>query len=84
MSDVAVAGYELWDMESRNLLDDFDTESEALEVIRELIELNGVACTGALALTYVGTDGRMTTLATGDALVARLEAVDLARRRLPA
>ena len=73
MSETAVAGYELWDTESRNLLDDFDTEAEALEAVRELTALNGSACTNALALTRVDSDGRMTTMAMGAALATRAE-----------
>jgi hypothetical protein len=73
MSDTAVAGYELWDTESRNLLDDFDTEAEALEAVRALIALNGLHCTQALALTRVWSDGRMSTVATGDALAVLAE-----------
>lgn len=32
--------YELWDIETRNMLEDFATESEALAAARELIALN--------------------------------------------
>jgi hypothetical protein len=84
MSDVAIAGYELWDTESRNLLDDFDTEAEALAAVRALIALNGTNCTGALALTRVSTDGRMMTLAFGEALAVRAEAAAPERGRRPA
>jgi hypothetical protein len=73
MSEAATAGYEFWDTESRNLLDDFDTEAEALEAVRELIALNGSDCTSALAVTRVNVDGRMTTLAMGRALATRAE-----------
>lgn len=84
MSDAAIAGYELWDTDFRNLLDDFDTEAEALAAVRGLIELNGPGCTGALALTCVDTDGRMTTVAMGEALAARVRAATPERGRLPA
>ena len=71
MSDEAIAGYELWSTESRNLLDDFDTEAEALVTIRQLIALNG-PCTDGLALVRVDKAGRHTTLAMGDALAERV------------
>lgn len=83
MSESTIAGYELWDTESRSLLDDFDTEVEALEAVRDLIALNGVGCTDALALTRVDADGRMTTLAMGAALATRSMAPE-DRGRLPA
>lgn len=81
MSDATILGYELWDTESRNLLDDFDTEAEALEAVRELIALNGPGTTDALALTLVTADGRMTTLAMGDALAARARPTERERPR---
>jgi hypothetical protein len=81
MSDVAIAGYELWDMQSRNLLDDFDTEAEALEAVRSLIALNGPGGADALALTRVQADGRMATLATGSALARRAETAGTQRGR---
>jgi len=84
MSDTVSVGYELWDTESRNLLDDFDTEAEALEAVRALIDLNGDACTIGLALTRVGTGGRMTTLAMGEDLALRARAATTERGRLPA
>jgi hypothetical protein len=65
-------GYELWDTESGNLLQDFETEAEALESVSRLVALNGPGSTSALALTHLGTGGQMTTLATGDALAERV------------
>jgi len=73
MSETPVAGYELRDTESRNLLNDFDTEAEALGAVRELIALNGSDCASALAVTRIDVDGRMTTLAMGTALATSAE-----------
>jgi hypothetical protein len=84
MSQANIAGYELWDIESRNLLDDFDTEGEALEAVRSLIALNGPGTTDALALTRVDANGRMTTVAMGAALSSRVAAAITERGRLPA
>ena len=83
MSEAAIAGYELWDTESRNLLDDFDTEAEALEAVRDLIALNGPGCTDAVALTRVHADGRMSTLAMGADLAKRAQAARSERGQLP-
>lgn len=70
MSESTVTGYELWDTTSRNLLDDFGSEAEALDAVRELVSLNGIDCTDSLALTRLTADGRMSTVAMGDALAA--------------
>ena len=84
MSEAAIAGYELWDVESRNLLDDFDSEADALAAVRALIALNGADATRALALTQIGADGRMTTVAMGEALSARADSATSEAGRLPA
>ena len=65
------------------LIDDFDTEAEALDAVRALTALNGADCTDTLALTRVDSDGRMTTLAMGADLAARAEATRLGRGQLP-
>ena len=83
MSQTNTVGYELWDTESRNLLDDFDSEGEALEAVRSLIALNGPGTTIALALTRVDSNGHMTTLAMGTAL-ASLVGTTTEPGRLPA
>jgi hypothetical protein len=71
MSEAGVAGYELWDTESRNLLDDFDTEAEALEAVLELVALNGPDSAGTMALTRVHANGQMVTVAMGAELASR-------------
>ena len=81
MRDTTILGYELWDAESGNLLDDFDTEVEALERVRALISLNGPGCTDTLALTSVYEGGRMTTLAMGEALADRAQSGAPGRER---
>ena len=83
MSEAADAGYELWDTKSRNLLDDFDTEAEALDAVRSLIALNGPGCTDDMVLTRVHADGRMATLAMGAELAARAQAASPERGQLP-
>jgi hypothetical protein len=47
------------------MLYNFETEAEALDAARELIDLNRPSYPEALALTRVEADGRMTTLALG-------------------
>jgi len=75
-------GYELWDTASRNLLNDFDTEADALEAVRKLIALNGQNCTDALALTQVDGAGHMTTLAMGESLAALARTAESQPRQL--
>jgi hypothetical protein len=58
--------YELWDTESRNLLEDFETEAAALEASRELIELNASVYPAALALACRHDDGATTWVAGPD------------------
>ena len=76
--------YELWDTESRNLLYDFGTEAEALAAARKLIELNRPSYPGALALTRVGADGRMATVALGPELAERAGVAESEGRPLSA
>lgn len=76
------AGYELWSMSSGNLLDDFETEDEALATIGELIVMNGPGTTDQLALTHVDDEGQSRTVALGSALeqLVQSKVFDPARR----
>lgn len=67
--------YELWDTETKNLLDAFDTEAEALQAVRELVVLNTPAYPSALGLAREDADGRMQWVATGEVLARRADAV---------
>jgi hypothetical protein len=58
-------GYELWDTESGNLLDDFDTELEALHTVRDLLALNKLDRAESLTLFRVDAQGHSTALAAG-------------------
>jgi len=84
MSESSMAGYELWDTESRNLLDDFGSEAEAVEAVRALIRLNGLDTINALALTRVDLNGCMSTLAMGADLARLVEVASVERQRRPA
>jgi hypothetical protein len=62
--------YELWDMLSRNLLADFDTEPEALIAVCELLAINPPEMADELVLVW--RDGaKGGTLAEGATLAAR-------------
>jgi hypothetical protein len=62
--------YELWDLTSRNLLDDFDTESEALKAVRDLLAINEPNMAGELMLVWRDGDAGG-TVAEGAELAAR-------------
>lgn len=66
--------FELWDVETRNLNDDFDTLDEALAATRELIQLNPDRYPEYLALAQVNDDETTTWIAKGASLAAMLEA----------
>jgi hypothetical protein len=70
---------ELWETLSRNMLADFDTESEALVEIRELLSLNPPDMADELMLVW--RDGeRGGTLAEGADLAARARATGSGRQ----
>jgi hypothetical protein len=75
--------YELWDIETRDMLEDFATESEALAAARELIALNLAVYPASLALARWNDDGTTTWVAQGDALGERARAAR-SRRALSA
>lgn len=65
--------YELWDKETGNLVDTFDTEQEALRAVQEVIETQGIAAAKALLLGVEDDVGRSTLLAEGSALIERAQ-----------
>jgi hypothetical protein len=66
--------YELWDLESQNLVESFPSEAEALQAARELIALNRGVYPAALALARVEAGGATVWLGSGSELLARLRA----------
>ena len=69
--------YELWHIPSRNLLEEFATESEALDAIREYVDANNVGMLQELSLSVVPTDASEWSQAlpptlAGNALAERL------------
>lgn len=75
--------YELWDVLSRNLLADFDSESEALVAVRELLEINSSEMADELILVWREGD-RGGTLAEGAELAVRARATGPGRAPLSA
>jgi hypothetical protein len=73
--------YQLWDLETRNLIEEFETEGAALDAADELIVLNPPAYPAALGLVRVAENETTTWLAWGDSLAERIAA---ARHLYPA
>ena len=73
--------YELWDFESRNLLGAYETEDEALAIVRVMLDEYGA---GAVRLWGLGHDrrGKLVSLVEGEALARRaLEATSSSLHR---
>lgn len=67
--------FELWDTVTRNMIGDYDSEEAALTAVREAVTDHGQEYAVTLALVREDSRGRMTTLATGLALVERAQAL---------
>ena len=64
--------YELWDLRSGNIINTYDSESEALTVVRDLARLNGQDYVRTLSLT-LEDDDETTLVAKGTALAQRIQ-----------
>lgn len=64
--------YDLWDVESGNIVNTFETERGALSVVRMLLDLNGQEYVQALSLGYEDDEGSMRIVAEGDHLASML------------
>ena len=76
--------FELLDVETGNLIATYETEEEALAVVRRAARLNGPSYVDALALGYEDDDGEGAQLAAGSDLLARAYASDPDRLTRPA
>lgn len=73
--------YELWDLDSGNIIGDFDSEADALQVVRDLLEVNEPDFADALSLGWNGDDGAFAIVAEGAALAERAQAALSSTRR---
>ncbi len=64
--------YELWDIRSGNIVNTYDTEDEALRVVRDLLTLNGPEYGSVLSLSCED-DENTTLIAKGPALTQRAQ-----------
>ena len=60
--------YELWDTETRNLIETFESQDEALTAARQLIAVNAQVYPGALALAFEDEDGETLVVGSGRGL----------------
>jgi hypothetical protein len=63
--------YELRDLESGNIVGDFDSEADALQVVRDVLEVNDPDLVEALSLGRTSDDGEFALVAEGAALAER-------------
>ncbi len=71
-----MAAYELWDVETGNMIGVFDTEADALRVVSDLLKVDGIDYAEALDLGSLDDQGNpAATIATGKALVRMLGAL---------
>ena len=66
--------FELWDIETANLVGDYPTEEAALDVVRTSIREHGPEAVAVLALAYEDDAGETRPIAAGAALVERVQA----------
>ncbi len=57
--------YELWDLESGNMIGDYDTEAEALVVVRDIVDANTPSFADLLSLGCTADDGSFRIVAQG-------------------
>ena len=63
--------YELWDLDSGNLIGSYETEHEALEVLRNAIDAYGKAYADAVGLGRRDDKGQVQSIAESTALAER-------------
>ncbi len=66
--------YDLWDVDTGNSLGTYETEAEALAVVRVLVDAYGLDYANDLDLGYSDEHGEVRSLATGSALLDRVRA----------
>ena len=69
--------YEIWDLESGNLIGDFDTQDEALRLVREMLDTYGVDVAMTFALGEGDANGDSTAIAQGAELVELARALPI-------
>lgn len=73
--------YAVWEIQSRNLVDDFDNEHDALSLVWENIKHNGPAIADTLSLNVEDEAGELHFVASGQEL-AELARREFAEKRI--
>lgn len=82
--------YELWDMQTANLVGDYATQEDALEDVRQTLLTSGRAAIEPLSLAFETESGETRSIASGKSLIELAEmstplvGVTSANRRLTA
>ena len=79
----AMAIYELWDMETRNLVGTYESQEAALEMVRNAVGRHGVEHAESLALGSEDARGNVRQIAAGQALTRLATATKPHRGTLP-
>lgn len=69
-----MSGFEIWDLQLRSLVGDYDSEHQALKAVGDAIRLSGESRVQDLALVRVGPRGGLTRIAAGAELAKRASA----------
>lgn len=72
--------YELWDMESMNMVFDWNTATEAEASVREVVSRKRVAVLGGHVLLTVDDDENSTLIAEGEAMLVAIKRLAAAER----
>jgi len=72
--------YELWDVRSGNIINTYDSEDQALAVVRGLVAANGPEYTRSLLLAVEDDDEETTLVAKGVELAQRADRAGRADR----
>jgi hypothetical protein len=67
--------YEIWDMQTGNLVASFGLEADALTLVRDAVETHGEPYARNLALVREDDDGTTATVAASDQLLKRVRVV---------
>jgi hypothetical protein len=68
--------FELWHLDAGSMIGSYESQDEALGIVRRAVERNGLGYLDGVALLRSDTDGRVQTVAEGEAL-AKLAGLSL-------
>ncbi|MGH2588495.1 MAG: hypothetical protein ACRDJE_26535 [Dehalococcoidia bacterium] len=66
-----MAYYDIWNLATGNAVAEYDTEAEALALIRQTVEAHSRDEAASWALTEIDDDGKERIVAEGEALIDR-------------